>query len=164
MIGHERPARGGSQTRPYGHRILTWIGTDQMIIEDYTPVYFEAMQRGATPSVYDGKFVHVAGPQDEFLLLSPTEFCKYHAHIVAHFCSLRDDVSFVPSGDNGRFTTPGWSVRGGGRFRLSRMGRLLLLWGSSKAYGAFDSEAIREKFNNDVAGWEKYEIRMADPS
>jgi len=134
-----------------------------MIIEDYTPVYFETIMRQPTPPVYDGKFVHVVGLPNEFLLLSPTGLCKYHAHLVARFCSLRDDVSFLLSGDDGRFTTAGWSVQGGGRFRLSRSERLLLLWGSSKAFGSFDGEALREKIRV-AAGWENYEIRLADPS
>jgi len=133
-----------------------------MTIEDYAPVYFETLKRQATPAIYEGKFVHVAGPHEEFLILAPTQMCKYHAHIVARFCSLRDDVSFVLSGDNGRFTTHGWVVRGGGRFRLNRAERLLALWGSSKAYGAFDGEAIRRKVN-EVTGWEGYEVKLGEP-
>ena len=134
-----------------------------MIIEDYAPVYFETLKRQATPAIYEGKFVHVAGPHEEFLILAPTLMCKYHAHIVAHFCSLRDDVSFVLSGDNGRFTTHGWIMRGGGRFRLNRAERLFALWGSSKAYGAFDGEAIREKLS-EVGGWEGYEVKLGEPA
>jgi hypothetical protein len=134
-----------------------------MIIEDYTPGYFETIKGQATPPVCEGKFVHVVGPQDEFLILCPTELCKYHSHIVARFCSLRDDVSFVQSGDDGRFATPGWAVRGGGRFRLDRAAHLLHIWGSSKAYGAFDGEAIREKIR-EVPGWEGYQLRVGEPT
>ena len=134
-----------------------------MIIEDYTSVYFETIKRQPTPPVHDGKFVHVAGPHEEFLLLAPTQMCKYHAHIVAHFCSLRDDVSFVLSGDDGRLTTPGWSVRGGGRFRLDRTGHRLWLWGSSKAYGAFHGQPICRKLRG-IAGWAEYEVQCAEPA
>ena len=133
-----------------------------MIIEDYTPVFFEMMKGRATPPVYEGKFVHVNGPEDEFLLLSPTELCKFHSQIVARFCALRDDVSFVLSSDNGQFTTHGWTVRGGGRFRLDRTAQLLQIWGSSKAYGTFDGEAIREKLRG-VKGWEGYEVNLVEP-
>ena len=133
-----------------------------MIIEDYTPVYFETIKRQPTPLVYEGKFVHVAGPREEFLLLAPTQMCKYHAQIVAHFSSLRDDVRFVLASDDGHFKTPGWSTRGGGRFRLDRAGRHLWLWGASKAYGAFEGGAIREELRT-VTDLEGYEVRVEEP-
>lgn len=134
-----------------------------MIIEDYTSVYFTAIKKQATPAVYDGKFVHVTSPTGEFLLLAPTQFCKYHAHIVAHFSSLHKEVSFILSGDEGHFRTPGWIIRGGGKFRLDSTRKIVWLWGSSKAYGAFNGALIAEKLRAATA-WAQHEIRLSEPN
>ncbi|MBI5868289.1 MAG: hypothetical protein HZB43_08400 [candidate division Zixibacteria bacterium] len=134
-----------------------------MTIEDYTSVYFGAIKRQPTPAVYDGKFVHVTSPNGAFLLFAPMQFCKYHAHIVAHFSSLHKEVSFILSGDDGHFRTPGWSIRGGGKFRLDSTRRIIWLWGSSKAYGAFDGTGIGEQLRDNEA-WGAYEIRLSEPN
>ncbi len=136
---------------------------NQMIIEDYASIYFETLQGRSTPPVYDGKFVHISGPREEFLVLSPVALSKYHANIVERFCHRHKDVMFRLSGDDGRFTTPGWEVCGGGRFHLDHVQRFLQLWGTSKAYGAFDAEALRIKAKS-VTGWTEYTIRLGEPA
>ena len=134
-----------------------------MIIEDYTRVYFETLKQRSTPPVYEGKFVHIVGPIEEFLVLSPVILSKYHASIVERFCHTHQEAAFRLAGADGRFTTPGWDIRGGGRFRLDHVQRLLELWGSSKAYGSFDGEALRSRVKS-AAGWTQYSIRLGEPS
>jgi hypothetical protein len=134
-----------------------------MIVEDYTPDYYQNRLGAPLPSTYAGKFVHIVGPADEYLVLSPTELTEFHAQIVQRFSRRRPDTSsvFLPSGEV-RFGTPGWSVRGGGHFQLNRAGNCLALWGASKAYGAFDGDYVRVVLGQN-ADWLHYEIALGQP-
>jgi len=135
-----------------------------MIVEDYASCYYEAQAGRQTPVTYEGKFVHIVGPQEEFLVLSPVELAEYHSHIVQRFSRRRHDISSIasPSGNEVRFGTPGWKIKGGGRFRLERDAEILHLWGSSRIYGRFDGSHLRHALKS-TAGWEHFAIRLAEP-
>ncbi|MBI3872936.1 MAG: hypothetical protein HY304_07675 [candidate division Zixibacteria bacterium] len=135
-----------------------------MIVEVYTPAN-DAEATDSAPSEHQGKFVHIVGPQEEFLVLSPIELTEYHAHIVQRFSRRRADLSSVstPAGDVVLFGTPGWSIKGGGRYRLDRGHRTLSLWGSSKAYGQFDGEHLRDTLKI-TSGWEDFAVDLDGPS
>jgi hypothetical protein len=136
-----------------------------MIIEDYAPVGQSALDRPSRGKVYEGKFIHIVGPDNEYFCICPRALAKYHAHIAQRFSRRRDHLSFVmmPSGDDGRFMTPGWTVVGGGRFRLDRSKHILDLWGSSRAYGRFNGPELQAKIRT-VPGWENYRIRVGEPA
>ena len=135
-----------------------------MIIEDYAPKGHSPLKGEASEDIYEGKFVHIVGPGDEYLCFSPRGLAKYHANIAQGFSRRREHLSFImhPSGEDGRFATAGWTVQGGGRFRFKRAERVLELWGSSKAYGDFDGPELQEKIKT-VPGWEDLEIRIGEP-
>lgn len=135
-----------------------------MIVEDYSPDYFESRLGGRTPAVCEGKFVHISGPKEEFLVLSPIELTEYHAHIVQRFSRRRAEMSSVslPSGEEVRFGTPGWSIKGGGCFQWDKTARRISLWGASKAYGTFDGAYIREALRQSH-GWDDVEIQIGEP-
>ncbi|HUU44953.1 MAG TPA: hypothetical protein VM118_04405 [Acidobacteriota bacterium] len=132
-----------------------------MIVEDYTTAYYETVLHQPTPDVRTGKFLHIVGPDDEYLVLSPTELTKFHAHIVKRFCGLHEDLSSSSphSQEEILIDQRGWRVRGGGRFRLDQRSRTLTLWGSSKAYGAFNGAHIQEHMR-DAAGYEGYAVHI----
>lgn len=111
------------------------------------------------PLISSGKFVHLNGPDDEYLVLAPPHLAKYHAHIVARFCREREDVSFVmpPNGETGYFATKGWSVHGGGRFQLDRAAQILRLFGASQAFGAFDADHLLSAIPR-IRGWETVRV------
>jgi hypothetical protein len=136
-----------------------------MIIEDYAPVGRHPLDGTTDSDLYEGKFVHIVGPEEEYICLCPRGLAKYHAHIAQRFSRRRDHLSFImsPSGDDGRFATPGWTVTGGGRFRLDRVEQILDLWGSSKAYGDFNGPELQAKIRT-VPGWENYRIRIGEPA
>ena len=136
-----------------------------MIIEDYAPIGHRPLEGEPSEDIYEGKFVHIVGPSDEFLCFSPRGMAKYHANIAQGFSRRREHLSFImhPSGEDGRFATAGWTVQGGGRFRLNRAERVLELWGSSKAYGDFDGPDLQEKIKT-VPGWKEFEIRVGEPA
>jgi hypothetical protein len=134
-----------------------------MTIEDYTDAYYETVRHEPAPDVRTGKFVHIVGPTDEYLVLSPTGLTKFHAHIIERFCQLHAQLScsLSPSQQEMLIDQRGWSVRGGGRFRLDRKTKTLTLWGSSKAYGDFDGAQIQERLS-DAAGWNDYAVRLGE--
>lgn len=135
-----------------------------MIIEDYSPIGFSPLDGGGNGDVYEGKFIHIIGPGDEYLCLSPRGLAKYHANIAQAFSRRREHLSFVmhPSGEDGRFATVGWTIKGGGRFRLNRAERTIDLFGSSKAYGGFNGPELQQKILT-VPGWEKFDVRVGEP-
>jgi hypothetical protein len=136
-----------------------------MVIEDYSPVGHDPLADDPSGDVYEGKFVHIIGPNDEYLCFSPRGMAKYHANIAQIFSRRREFLSFImhPSGEDGRFATPGWTVKGGGRFRLSRTNKTLELWGTSKAYGKFDGPDLQAKIKT-VSGWNSFDVQLADPT
>ncbi len=136
-----------------------------MIIEDYSPIGHNPLDGGASGDIYEGKFVHIIGPSHEYLCFSPRGMAKYHANIAQGFSRRREHLSFVmhPSGEDGRFATAGWTVKGGGRFRLNRAKHVLELFGSSKAYGTFDGIELQQKIRK-VPGWEEFDVRIAEPA
>lgn len=135
-----------------------------MIVEDYSPDYFRARLGEELPRVYGGKFVHISGPKEEYLVLSPVELTEYHAHIVQRFSRRRAEISSIslPSGQEVRFGTPGWSVKGGGRFQWDKATRRIALWGASKAYGTFDGAYIREALRQSN-GWDDVDVQIGEP-
>lgn len=135
-----------------------------MIVEDYSPEYFEARLGGKTPAVCEGKFVHITGPKEEYLVLSPVELTEYHAHIVQRFSRRRAGMSSIslPSGEEVRFGTPGWNIKGGGRFQWDGPAHRISLWGASKAYGAFDGAYIRAALRQ-TKGWDDVDIQIGEP-
>lgn len=132
-----------------------------MIVEDYTPAYYAELVSKPLPTITKGKFVHVTGPDAEYLILSPTELTKFHSQIIRRFCALHPAASCVssPSGEESHFDVPGWTIKGGGRFRLDRDSRTLILWDSSKAYGPFDAHRIRGELEK-MPEWDRWAIRI----
>jgi len=135
-----------------------------MIVEDYSSEYFETRMGGSTPTVSEGKFVHITGPKEDYLVLSPVELTEFHAHIVQRFSRRRSEMSSVslPSGEEVRFGTPGWNIKGGGRFRWDKESRRMSLWGASKAYGTFDGAYIREALRQSK-GWDDVDVEINEP-
>ena len=134
-----------------------------MIVEDYTIAYYETVVHQPLPDVRTGKFVHIVGPDDEYLVLSPTEMTKFHAHIVARFCRLHEELSssFSASHEKVDIDQRGWRVRGGGRFRIDASAKVITLWGSSKAYGVFDTERILKGLR-DAPGYEGHVVHIEE--
>ncbi|GAB4329186.1 MAG: hypothetical protein Kow0074_25540 [Candidatus Zixiibacteriota bacterium] len=130
-----------------------------MIIEDYSTIGFDHLGKPSADGVSEGKFVHIIGPDDEFLILAPYEMFKWHAQIVSEFCRRHEGVSCIVlhRGEDARFDVPGWTVAGGGHYRLRRGARTLELGGSSKAYGPYNEVILPGKIRT-VPGWTEYTI------
>jgi len=131
---------------------------------DYTTDFHPKEGDGDGHHTGRGKFVHLQGPDGEYLVLSPIGLTKYHAQVVARFCRDREDASFlmVPSGETGSFTMRGWRIFGGGLFHLDRESRTLRLYGRSQAYGAFDPERLPNLISG-AAGWHDVTVVTGAP-
>ena len=130
-----------------------------MIIEDYAPVGIDRLGDAKDDGDHEGKFVHIVGPSEEFVVFAPYGTVKWHAQIVIEFCRRHNDASCTSlhGGEDARFDIPGWSVAGGGHYRLNRQARTLELGGSSKAYGHFNAVTLPGKIHT-VPGWAEYKI------
>ncbi|HEX9749935.1 MAG TPA: hypothetical protein VGB22_01410 [candidate division Zixibacteria bacterium] len=111
-----------------------------------------------------GKFVHIIGPDDEYLVFAPGAFAKYHANIVERFCREHRDLSctFNAAHDDAALDTIGWRVNGGGRYQLDGRRRTLTLWDASRAYGIFDAARVRALIA-ETPGWSGYTMRVGLP-
>ncbi len=94
----------------------------------------------------EGKFVLLRQRnQALYVVFSPMSRTPYHADIVESFLE-EFRLAEVNRRDSGhvQVITPGWSVRGGGYYRLSKEAPIqITLFGSSQAYGKFDLELLK---------------------
>jgi len=133
-------------------------------VVDYTTEYHPKAGDGDVHHTGRGKFVHLRGPDGEYLVLSPIGLTKYHAQVVARFCRDREDASFLmaPTGETGSFTMHGWTICGGGHFHFDRESRTLRLYGRSQAYGAFDAKRLPNLISG-TGGWDDVTIVVGAP-
>lgn len=132
-----------------------------MVIEDYTAIGFDHLSVQRSDGVSEGKFVHIIGPDDEYLVFAPYKLAKWHAQIVIEFCRRHEEASctVLHRGEDARFDLPGWTVSGGGHYRLRRNEKTLELGGSSKAYGPYNEVTLPGKIRT-VPGWAEYTISV----
>lgn len=113
---------------------------------DYTPLYYTTVAKAPMPPVISGKFVQIRNESAEYLVLSPTEFTKYHADIVERFCF---DKGIEGSYDSERkkynISDTAWTIVGGGKFELDAIKKILKFYDNSMAYGKFDAKGLAEK-------------------
>jgi hypothetical protein len=95
--------------------------------------------------VLRGKFVLIRNENTFYLVLSPTEFTKYHANIVERFCIDKGiEGSYDPEEKRFDISDQAWDIRGGGKFELDHEARTISLFDNSMAYGKFDALNVRE--------------------
>lgn len=78
-----------------------------------------------------------------YLVLSPREFTKYHANIVARFC-LDKDIEGSYDSRKEKFTIPdqAWIIVGGGKFERDIDKKAIKLYDNSMVYGKFDATGL----------------------
>ncbi len=113
---------------------------------DYTQLYYTAIAKTGVPPVIAGKFVQIRNESSEYLVLSPTEFTKYHANIVERFC-LDKGIEGSYDAEKKRYNIydQEWNIVGGGKFELDAIKRTIRFYDDSMAYGKFDSRGLPEK-------------------
>lgn len=124
---------------------------------DYSADYFVKEGRDV-PKRRGGKFVLIefavsgAEPEQQYLVFSPKGQSFFHANIVERFCKNRGSLNgrYNRHRDHYGILSPGWSIPGGGMWSVEG-GRLLRLFGESKAYGRFDPEGLVEKLLSEPA-------------
>jgi len=112
----------------------------------YAEEYFEKVLGEKVPGQWDGKFVQVRNNGDEYLLFSPKGFAPYHADIVKKFSEDQGLAGkFFKPKMRFDIEEPGWMVTGGGKYRIDRGEKTLLLYDNSMAYGCFEAAGMKEK-------------------
>ena len=89
------------------------------------------------------KFIVMAGDEGRYAAFSPRELSVYHADIVERLL-LQHGVRgrYNMKGDVYYYDVPGWTVEGGGLWRLDQRQPALELFGHSASYGRLDLEAV----------------------
>ncbi|HEX9020102.1 MAG TPA: hypothetical protein VF903_02450 [Nitrospirota bacterium] len=127
-----------------------------LIFIDYTPLYYTTVAKAAMPPGISGKFVQLRNESDEYLVLSPREFTKYHAGIVERFCFDKGiEGSYDPEKKRFDIYDTAWTIIGGGKFELDAIKNTLRLYDNSQAYGKFDARELLEKIRSlpDFSGY-----------
>lgn len=118
------------------------------IIFDYSESFYLKISGMPVPDKYAGKFVQIWHAEEEYLILSPKEFKKYHANIVEQF-SKDMNLAGAYDSEQKRFDIfdPEWVIRGGGKFEIDRREKILRLYDDSMAYGRFNDEGLAERLS-----------------
>ena len=116
-----------------------------MVFIDYTPFYYTTIAGTAVPPLATGKFVQIRNENTFYLVLSPTEFTKYHANIVERFCMDKGiEGAYDPEAKRFDISDQVWNIGGGGKFELDREARTIRFYDNSLAYGKFNPLGLRE--------------------
>lgn len=129
---------------------------------DYSRAFYEGIEKTAVPKVREGKFVQITHGDDEYIVFSPKELCKYHSDIVEHFARGGGlTVSADRSGDAVEFDDSSWRIVGGGRMRIDEAGSNIDLGGSSQAYGSFERPGLKDKLAR-MGEFDGYKVDLVD--
>jgi hypothetical protein len=117
-----------------------------VILIDYSEIYYSSVAKTAMPDKLTGKFVQIRNDNTEYLIFSPKEFTSYHANLVERFC-LETGLNGYYNTEGKRFDIhdPAWVIVGGGKFEIDKMGKYIRLYDNSMAYGRFDSKGLKDK-------------------
>jgi|Deesub1362A_J573_1020465.scaffolds.fasta_scaffold09760_2 hypothetical protein len=119
------------------------------VLVDYSEVYYRVITKTAMPEKRSGKFVQIKNYETdrEYLVLSPKGLSTYHANIVERFCLLNNKIkgSYNEKRDYFEIHDPEWYVIGGGMWMLDETNKVLELSGTSRGYGKFDPNGLKEK-------------------
>ena len=129
-----------------------------LIFIDYTPFYYTSVAGKPQPPVTAGKFVQLLNGNTIYLVLSPKEFTKYHAHIVERFCMDKCiEGNWDAKGEQFFIRDQAWQVLGGGKFERDANRKAIKLYDNSMAYGKFRSEGLKETLI-DLQDFANYDI------
>lgn len=123
---------------------------------DYTPFYFATIVGAAVPRELTGKFVQLRNGTTTYLVLSPRELTKYHAHIVERFCMDKGiEGSFDAKGERFLIHDRSWEIIGGGKFDRDENKKAIKFYDNSMAYGRFDGKGLKQALAavTDYAGY-----------
>ncbi len=120
--------------------------SSQIVIVDYSVMYYRDVAKTDPPAVRNGKFVQLRHGDTEYLVLSPKEYSPYHADILERFCRERSiDGAYVEGKKRFDIHDPEWVVRGGGKFVIDETKRHIRFYDNSMAYGRFDQRGLEKK-------------------
>ncbi len=116
-----------------------------MVFFDYSKLYYTQVAKTAVPPVVSGKFVQIRNETTFYLVLSPSEFTKYHANIVERFC-LDEGIegSYDPEKKRYDIHDQAWKITGGGKFDLDTNKKAITFYDNSMAYGRFNEPLLEE--------------------
>lgn len=118
-------------------------------LQDYSSVHHCRI-----PEQRDGKFIQAFSAKCQYIVMAPKEMCAFHANIAERF--------FTGLGVNGRYNHKrdefkvdhsGWTIAGGGHWRIDDAALTLELAGESMAYGRFISNGLARDIESALPGY-----------
>ncbi len=132
-----------------------------VVLIDYTRLYYTAIANTEAPPVISGKFVQIRNEASEYLVFSPKEFTKYHANIVERFCIDKGiEGGYDSEGKRYVIADRAWSIAGGGKYEIDTQRKTIKLYDSSMAYGKFDIQGLRKKIHS-LPAFSVFTVRIA---
>lgn len=116
------------------------------VLVDYSEIAFE-LSKLPFPSRREGKAIHVRGGKDDFFVMAPIHFCRFHSDIAARFLELRK-ISVRKFSERTEPMHPDWRISGGCFFEMDDESRRLKIWGESDAYGGVDLDWLRAQLES----------------
>ena len=115
----------------------------------YARLFYQAVAKTAVPSLITGKFVQLRNGPNDYLVFSPKEFTKYHAHIIERFCMDNGlEGKFDVKGERYSITDTAWKIMGGGKYEIDSVQKTLRLYDDSMAYGKFRKAGLAKSINS----------------
>ncbi|GAB4489895.1 MAG: hypothetical protein OHK006_22080 [Thermodesulfovibrionales bacterium] len=129
---------------------------------DYSGCISAAGASADCPPESYGKFIQVRNSRSEYLVCALTTAMPYHANIAERFFSTQGVPGrFNAKRDFFEVADSGWTVVGGGVWRLTAQEQTLTLSGSSQAYGRFEARGLQENIRR-APGMERLRIIVAE--
>ena len=113
------------------------------VLVDYCEIAF-ALSKMPFPSRREGKAIHVSGGGDEFFIMAPIHFCRFHSDIASRFFELQK-VSVKRFSDRTEPLNQDWRINGGCFFEMDDDARKLHISDKSDAYGGVDVNSLRSQ-------------------
>jgi len=118
----------------------------KFMLVDYSRIECEGKPLSPKGGQHEGKFVQVRDGSSEYLVLALKSQAAYHANVAERFFS---DMGVTGSYDSRRdhysVKDPGWTIVGGGHWKIDCGRGELELSGVSMAFGGFDRAGLARK-------------------
>ena len=116
---------------------------------DYSSLWFGIINKMALPPQRRGKFILIANGRNRWAVFSPTELSKYHANIAERFCHEHTIAgAYNVTNTHYHIHDNQWQILGGGKWEADDEQGLMVIYGSSDAYGRVDLEWLAKQLKD----------------
>ena len=115
---------------------------------------------GGAQSPCSGKFLQLALAGRDYLVFAAASVHHYHNQILAAFAATNGITYDWLEPGVLEVKDPTLTVRGGGRFRVDPVARVIEVWDNSQAYGRFDAACLPAQVAAAGHAWSGFAVRI----